>query len=242
MKGESLATKSRWQRPEKFFPVVVEDFFTSPEVIMEYGKSLPKEVVGNQPGKRSKQFWEIDAELHNTILRKILSCYYDLDYVNISWKLSNMSFHEIPRFHEAKSNIKNKGWIHQDVGVYSPDGPDDEVAGLIYLTPDIDPDSGTSLFNLKPGAVIQPEEESKQEGWVEHRKKFDEKLCFKNFFNRMIMYDACEWHAANSYWNDGDVRLTLAFFIGGIRGSEYPLKIIKNNEYESIIKDQIGKK
>ena len=106
---------------------------------------------------------------------------------------------------------------------------------MIYLTPDIDPDSGTSLFNLKPGAVIQPEEESKQEGWVEHRKKFDEKLCFKNFFNRMIMYDACEWHAANSYWNDGDVRLTLAFFIGGIEASTFPLKRVKHWDRERSI-------
>ena len=231
MEGESLATKSRWPIVEKFFPVVVDDFFREPEAIVNWGKQLPKEVVGNQPGKRSKQLWELDPELHNTILKKILSCYYDLDYMNLSWQVSNMSFHEIPRFHEAKSNIKNKGWIHQDVDVFGSD----EVAGLIYLTPGIDEDSGTSLFNLKPNTIIKSEEESKELGWVEHRKKFDEKLCFKNFFNRMIMYDSCEWHAANSYWNDGDVRLTLAFFIGGIEASTFPLKRVKHWDRERSI-------
>ena len=151
--------------------------------------------------------------------------------MNISWQVSNMSFHEIPRFHEAKSNIKNKGWIHQDVDVFGSD----EVAGLIYLTPGIDEDSGTSLFNLKPNTIIKSEEESKELGWVEHRKKFDEKLCFKNFFNRMIMYDTREWHGANSYWNNGDDRLTLAFFIGGIESlSEFPLKRIKHWDRERL--------
>ena len=156
MEGESLATKSRWPIVEKFFPVVVDDFFREPEAIVNWGKQLPKEVVGNQPGKRSKQLWELDPELHNTILKKILSCYYDLDYMILSWQVSNMSFLEIPRFHEAKSNIKNKGWIHQDVDVFGSD----EVAGLIYLTPGIDEDSGTSLFNLKANTIIKSEEVS----------------------------------------------------------------------------------
>ena len=238
MEGKNLATKSKWLTPDKFFPIVVDDFFDAPEVLMKYGKSLPMEIVGNQPGKRSKQFWEIDSVLHNTILKKILSCYYDLDYTNLSWKLSNMSFHEIPRFHEEKSNVKNKGWIHQDNVIHTTgqgDVADDEVAGLIYLTPDIDTDSGTSLFNLKPNAIIKPLDEQKE--WAEHRNNFEEKLCFKNIFNRLVMYDAREWHAANSYWNgDGkDARLTLAFFIGGIEGTEFPLKRTKNYEIEKLL-------
>ena len=226
MEGKSLATKSRWQSPSKFFPVVVENFFREPEVIMEWGKSLPKEVVDDRPGVRSKQLWEIDVELHNTILKKILSCYYDLDYVDISWKLSNMSFHETP---------PGVGFIHQDVGVYSPDknAPDNEVAGLIYLTPDIDPNAGTSLWNLNPGTIIKPKDSVTEE---EHNRNFSEKLCFKNFFNRMIMYDAAEWHAANSKWTEGkDARLTLAFFIGGIESSTFPLKRVGHWDRERSI-------
>ena len=54
------------------------------------------------------------------------------------------------------------------------------------------------------------------------------------------MYDTCEWHRANSFYNgDGeDARLTLSFFIGGINVN--PLKRIKNSEYESTIKSQVG--
>ena len=52
------------------------------------------------------------------------------------------------------------------------------------------------------------------------------------------MYDTNEFHGANSYWNDDDKdpRLTLVFFIGGIRSSgDYPLKRIKSSEFENVI-------
>jgi|TARA_B110001454_G_C12647287_1_gene403864 hypothetical protein len=231
MEGKSIATKSRWAKPSKFFPIVVDDFFDAPKDIMEYGKSLPKEIVGDKPGVRSKQLWELDPQLHNAILKKLLSCYYDLDYMDISWKLSNMSFHRLHREAEAKDDPRNRGFIHQDNNVHSDTGPDNEVAGLIYLTPDIDPDSGTSLWNLKGGEIVEPKGESDEK---DHNAKFAEKFRFQNFFNRMIAYDSSEWHAANSCWNyDGeDDRLTLAFFIGGISVNKFPLKRIKDMDYE----------
>ena len=225
--GQSLATKSRWCRPSKFFPVVVDDFFDNAHAIMEYGKSLEKDDLGgDKPGMRSKQLWEINPELHNDILKRVLSIYFDLDYVDISWSLSEMSFHRNPPSGQIKQEDENKGFIHQDAIIERKrqNGVDNEVAGLIYLTPDIDPDSGTSLWNLKPQEIIRPSGESNVNT---HNVKFTEKLRFQNFFNRLIAYDACEWHAANSYWSDGEDRLTLAFFIGGIETTSWPRDRIK---------------
>ena len=252
--GISLATKSRHNTPENFFPVIVDDFFNDPEALVDFGKSLPKEGEDRQPGRRSQSLWEIDHNLCRAILLKIMSCYYDLDYIDLAWDNSIFKFQEIPRFSENKNDVRNKGWIHQDpiVDLY-------QLAGLIYLTPDIDPNSGTSLYNLKSQesnrvhkihskdvlfAHNHYDKEEYTKSYIEHRECFSEKLRIYNIFNRLIMYDTREFHRANSYYNgDGkDARLTLAFFMGGIRGSEYPLKRIKNNEYESIIKDQIGKK
>ena len=143
--GRSLATKSRNRTPKCFFPVVVDNFFDDPEALVDYAKSLPMESdpEGRWPGKRSKQLWEIDEILHNTIVLKILSCYYDLEYMDISWSFALLGFQEIPRFSKNKNDIKNKGWIHQD------DTAGEKLAGLIYLTPNIDLDSGTSLFDVK---------------------------------------------------------------------------------------------
>ena len=74
--------------------------------------------------------------------------------------------------------------------------------------------------------------------YLEQQEFLEEKLRFQNIFNRMILYDAMEWHAANSYYHEDekDPRLTLAFFITGIESnignggpkSEFPLKRIKN--------------
>ena len=249
--GSSIASKARYKTPENFFPVVVDNFFKDPEELMKLGKSLPKEIIGKQPGKRSKQLWEIDDTLYSTILQKILSCYYDLDYVSLTWSASNMCFHEIDRFSEDKNDIRNKGWKHQDGNV--------TVAGLIYLTPDIDPDSGTSLWSLKPNVEIEIQAKSYfdqyKKGWylddgtptdgeeyvksyLEQQELLTEKMRFQNVFNRMIGYDSMEWHGANSYYHqDGkDPRLTLAYFIEGINSeignggpkSDFPLKRIKN--------------
>ena len=226
--GENIATKSKWKSPDKFFPIIVDNFFEDPLSVRWMGQQVPKETVGNQPGLRSKQFWEIDQILHNAIIKKALGCYFDLDYVNLTWKLSNMNFHEM-------SAEDGKGWIHQD-NIVQNAGADNELAGLIYLTPIISYNSGTSLFTLKDGAVVRPEEETKQAGWQEHRDKFNEKFRFENVFNRLIMYDAKEWHAATEYV---DNRLTLAFFIGGIEGVEFPRQRISRED--NIIEARIGK-
>ena len=258
--GKSQATKSQFNAPKNFPPLFVDNFFDDPSAIVKYGKSLPKEIGGKSPGRRTKQLWAIDDVLHTTIIKKALSSYYDLDYVSLTWQKSDMSFHEIPRFSEDKNDIINKGWIHQDGSVDVPT----DVAGLIYLTPDIDPDSGTSLWSLKkPDVKIKIQANSfydpndqrwhNEDGtgsngdvyrklYLEQQESLVEKLRFQNIFNRMIIYDPMEWHAANSYYHeDGkDPRLTLAFFIAGIDSdSEFPLRRVKSKEFNSIIAESI---
>ena len=262
--GSNVATKSRWPSPDKYPHIVVDNFFNDPDTLVRLGKTLPNEVVSRQPGRRSKQMWEIDEILHNAIIRKTLSCYYDLDYVTISWATSNLSFHTIDRYDSAKESELNKGWIHQDVMIKQGFG-DDEVAGLVYLTPGIDQDSGTSLWTLKPNVKVDTQApayfDQDQQAWINedtqmggeeyitgyksHMEKFTEKLRFQNVFNRMIMYDSREWHAANSYYHeDGqDPRLTLAFFIGGIESlSDFPLERIRNPAFDDLISARIGNK
>jgi hypothetical protein len=257
--GISLATKSRWRTPEHFFPVIVDNFFDDPEGVMNYGKALPKasDPAGMWPGERSDFLWEIDQTMQNAIISKVLNCYFNLEYVDISWNSSSINFQEIPRFSENKNDIRNKSsYIHQDL--YE----DFELAGVVYLTPNIDPESGTSLYNIKSTKSSSKDDlhifdEEKQDTFTEffkggqfdieeytknmktHEEKFVETLRVSNIFNRILMYDTCEWHRANSYYNsDGeDARFHLGFFLGGL--SVHPLKRIKNNECEYIIQDRL---
>ena len=165
-----------------------------------------------------------------------------------------LNFQIIPSLDKDKNSRKNKGWIHRDgvdprgehmpveeenPGVISP-----ELAGLIYLTPDIERDTGTSLFVMKKDKTLDDwdetvgerkplykgdpvNDEEIKEQWEKHRSCFIEKLRFENIYNRLIMYDAKEFHAANSYYTSKDNRLTLGFFLGGIQANKMPLQRIK---------------
>jgi len=260
--GSYIAPKSKYNEVDKFFPVCVDDFFDDPERIVNYAKSLPKkpDPEGTWPGKRTELLWKIDKDLATAILLKIMSCYYDLTYQNVSWKRVNMCFQETPAYCKTKNDVRNKGWIHFDAS------EDFEIAGLIYLTPDIDLDSGTSLFKLKkqndekyrPDPISWPrqmlhrnkngvtgyEEEFDEEYFTkkykEHENLFIEKTRFANIYNRMIMYDTNEFHRANSYYNDAgkDARLTLVFFIGGLNIDTYPLERPRDKENDEFITER----
>jgi hypothetical protein len=249
--GSHIAPKSKHNKVEKFFPVSVDNFFDNPDRIVKYAKSLPKEPdpIGKWPGKRTEALWKIDKELNDAIVLKIMSCYYDLSYQNVFWEHAVLLFQEIPTFSKNKNDVENRGWIHFD----SNGGR--ELAGLIYLTPDIDPDSGTSLFEMKSHKeyttvphlqfakhLMYKEDETIDPAYYAKRYKeeeecFIEKTRFANIYNRMIMYDAKEYHRANSFYiDDGkDARLTLVFFIGGLNVEKYPLERIKGGEYDEFI-------
>ena len=246
-------------RPDKFWPVTLDNFFENPDEIRELGlRSLESDKViksrdddGEWPGYRSEPLWEIDEELTHRITEKILSCYFNLDFERISWDQSWLQFHLISSLDKDKNNIKNKGWIHRD-GI-DPRHPQkaqfdnvrsEELAGLIYLTPDIERNTGTSLFNMKKDKTLKDwdkthearmplfkgdpiNDEEIKEQWEKHRSCFIEKLRFENIYNRLIMYDAKEFHAANSFYTSKNNRLTLVFFIGGIRANKWPLERVR---------------
>ena len=249
--GSHIAPKSKHNEVVKFFPVSVDNFFDNPNKIVRYAKSLPKEPDpdGQWPGKRTEVLWKIDKELNDAILLKIMSCYYDLTYQNVAWEDGNLHFQEIPEFSKNKNDARNKGWIHFDSTEY-------DVAGLIYLTPDIDPDSGTSLFTLKQQNnteflayqkqsakhLLYKEDDTIDKDYYakkmkDHEKLFIETTRFANIYNRMIMYDTNEFHRANSYYNDvgKDARLTLVFFIGGLNIDTYPLERPRDKENDEFI-------
>jgi len=253
--GSSIAPDTKLTEVVKFFPVCVDNFFDDPDRIMNYAKSLSKypDSNGRWPGKRTKPLWEIDDELNHALLLKIFSCYYDLSYQNVSWEGSELYFQEIPTFSKNKNDVKNRGWIHTDVADH--EGMIGEVAGLVYLTPDSDPDTGTSFFKMKQNDkecvpynrqfakhLLYRENYTVDEDYYikkvkDHEKLFVEKTRFANIYNRMIMYDTNEFHRANNYYiKDGkDSRLTLIFFVAGLKVISYPLERIKGGEWDELI-------
>ena len=221
----------------KYFPVCIDNFFSNPNLIREFGLSLSKtsDVNSVWPGVRSLPLCEIDKSLNDQIILKILSCYYDLRFVDVSWEASGLLFQVIP------SGAKlNEGWIHKDI--------DYDLAGLIYLTPNANLDSGTSLYNIKPEeeknympfASLSEQrsiDKTINENYLKQLKlnndKFYLKTKFQNIYNRMIMYDSLEYHGANNYYTGTDDRMTLIFFLKNIKSTrtKYPLQRVKDTAH-----------
>ena len=87
-----------------------------------------------------------------------MSCYFDLEFQTVfRWAEAHLYFQDISNFDENKNSVKNRGWIHRDTNHW-----DKRVAfsGLIYLTPDIDLNSGQYIVVIsdKNGSVINTQQ------------------------------------------------------------------------------------
>ena len=56
---------------------------------------------------------------------------------------------------------------------------------------------------------------------------FQETTRYSNVYNRMIAYDSCEFHRANSFDTNSKNRLTIVGFINGIEMEEMPLERVR---------------
>ncbi len=223
---------------KNFYSVCVDNFFKNPDDIRNWGLSLKKEpdAKGKWPGKRSLILHDIDEKFANELILKVFSTYIDLKYVSVRWKESQVMFQEISPY---ENDILNKGWIHQDTGM--------QLAFIIYLTPDADVNSGTSLFSVKKeiqksfyhkrhyekeklfkGEDVDINEYDK--AISDNENIFQETTRYSNVYNRMIAYDSCEFHRANSFDTNSKNRLTIVGFINGIYMEEMPLERVRKIE------------
>jgi hypothetical protein len=219
----------------KYFPTLcVDDFFDTPHRVREFALRQKYETTSNMwAGARTDEIFNLDKQLFEMFSHKVISLFMDTDDVD-SLTLS-ARFQKIPRISTVHPEL-NQGWVHDD--------GENVFAGLVYLNPDPNPNSGTSMFSLKPEtAPFDPElseiKRSLYDGTLDdhskavaaiakHNDKFVETAKFNNVFNRLVCYDASVFHKANSYDNDDD-RLTLVFFLKEISAKSIP--ILRSRKY-----------
>ena len=215
----------------KFFPLTVgDDFFEHPDYVLDLAKSVEysEEDFTYYPGVTSKKnLHEIDRELFQWVMEKIISLYWDLKYTNINWDCK-MDFHKI----EPREGILNKGAIHYDSESVS-------MAGVIYFNKDTIKDTGTSFYKkkeehqfytltdeyLKPlekyhAGLDVPEIDTIYE---KHYNMFEETIRVQNQYNRLCCYSPEVWHGPTTYGDS--TRYTLRIFTSYLNSSEqnYPL-------------------
>ena len=129
------------------YPItIVDDFFEDPDAIVKMANELkyyPPD-TGNWPGMRTKQLHVVEDRFFQYFGEKIMLLFHDNtpEY----WKLQS-HFQKILPFHEDQYDKLNRGWIHQDLDTY--------FGGIVYLTKDPEPDTGTSIYKTTTGFAMQ---------------------------------------------------------------------------------------
>jgi hypothetical protein len=189
-------------------------------------------VEGNYPGKRTKRLDELDKNFFNQFCNKLLSVFFDLDSESISYEIDT-SFQLIPSVDPNPMSPKNMGWVHYDENVI--------FAGVIFLTPKIDLNCGTSIFKLVDKEKLDLSNAKKDfykngidsdyDNRIQrHRDAYIETIRFNNVYNRLIAFDSSCAHGVNSYYSDSDLRLTQVFFVTKIGTNTKP-PILRQKKY-----------
>ena len=211
------------------YPItIVDDFFEDPDAIVKMANELkyyPPD-TGNWPGVRTKQLHVVEDRFFQYFGEKIMLLFHDNtpEY----WKLQS-HFQKILPFHEDQYDKLNRGWIHQDLDTY--------FGGIVYLTKDPEPDTGTSIYKTTTGFAMQYASELKlkerkyrgeEVDREEYCKAYDaahaqykESVKIENVYNRFVMFNNKTHHGVQTFGTKE--RLTLNFFGMEVTGKKPPL-------------------
>jgi hypothetical protein len=210
--------------------ICVDNFFDNAYQIKNYAKTLnyKKDLEGKWPGERTELIHLINQDLFLLTTKKILSLIYPMTWKKLAWKGDQY-------FQKIQGNVyKNKGWVHKD--------DDFEFTAIIYLSEH--KECGTSIYHPKNfnNTIINTkdkEEKYKNQNLIEKENKlllenndrFEKTMNFNSKFNRLILFDGNQYHAAEKF-NEENVtedRLTLITFFSIINGEDikFPISEMK---------------
>ena len=215
-------------RMRNFPSICIDNFYPDPDSIRNFALSQKyfKSEDGKWPGKRSDLIHEINFDLFNQFSNKLFSVFYDFSTTNVRWEIET-SFQLIESLSDVEDDIKNKGWVHTDdaSGI---------LAGVIYLSPNADPNTGTSVYDLIDKSKMD-QTDIKQKFYLDgtdvgnydeiltkHNSGFTETIRYNNVYNRMVMWDGSQWHGVNSFYTPHEPRLTQVFFVKKLEADSNP--------------------
>lgn len=211
------------------FPTVVaDDFYPDPYAIKKIATRLEyrKDLKGAFPGKRTMPLHMVDQALDQFCNIRFLSLYFDVaQNADMQWAIS--SYFQLVDPIAPQDNPLNKGWTHVDTNSI--------LAGVVYLDQNADTSSGTNLYRAKENidpSIADDATNARREFYKtgtampgyeqalnEHNSKFTESVVVKNYYNRIVAYDAHVWHRANTHYTGTGPRLTQVFFVNDLKNA-----------------------
>lgn len=204
---------------------VVDNFFEDPMAVRQYAleQEYSLDHTNAFPGTRTKWMHELNYDLFEIVNFKFLNIFFpDRSFTFIC----DCFFQLVPSHYQS-------GWIHRDTN--------NLVSGIIYLNPNPDPDSGTTIYkqktpwtrikNIKEKELAYSQQTNDPVSMEENNSQFRESIIVKNEFNRLIAFDGHLPHSANQFKSNTpeEPRLTMVFFIYSIHSKiPYPMIRMRN--------------
>lgn len=215
-----------------YYPITcVDNFYTRPDEVREFALSLDyeKESV-SYPGKRTKHLHLINPDFFDVFCRKFMSLFHDFEAnQNVTWEIDT----QFQIIEPDEIHTINEGWIHRDPGILS---------GVIYLTPDIPLDYGTSFYRPKKeyryAKIINCDHKDEyyfsqnknlnvdfyQQKLRENNDRFEQVAKFSNIYNRLITFSGGYYHKEDKlYTKNTSPRLTQFFCVRKVGSSYFPI-------------------
>ena len=207
--------------------MIVDDFFTDPERVVELSKTLKyNSTDGLYPGKRSEKLHLVDKAFFDWSTAKIIALLYPMHSNIIELKAFQM-FQRVP-----PKVYGDAGWVHHDH--FS------EITSVIYLSHN--KNSGTSLYKGRHFIVGSDHNKEKEDFYKSLKNKeqaeafrkkandkFEKTVDMQSKFNRLVMFDSHHWHQSTDHVTDDTERLTLITFFMEItgKGIRYPIPTMR---------------
>lgn len=189
--------------------IVIDNFYENPYEVREFALKQEFYTHSYHPGYRSKNFATLE---HKTIFESILNSFIDkiVNFSLINDNLDNGVFQYNTSF--------DRSWIHVDD--YNKDNENNKIwSGIIYLTPDAPPSSGTGFFRFIDGTMNS--NDLKLTNNEEYLNKYNKDITkweivnnIGNVFNRLILFPSNQYHMSMDYFgiDKYDSRLIQIFF------------------------------
>ena len=194
------------------YPVtIIDNFFADPDAVVKMASEFEyfEDKSGAWPGKRTRSLFDLNEEFARCFAEKLFTVFYRQvpNYIQL-----DLTFQIVNPFDESR----NGGWIHADCPCH--------FGGIVYLTKDPDPDTGTSIYTPNNGyyAIKNEIKEMHYRGEDVHstlyetaynhmKENFTETVNVSNVYNRLMMFDGATFHGVRTFGNKP--RLTMPFFV-----------------------------
>ena len=179
--------------------ICIDNFYNDPDEVRRVALNAEYSTEGNYPGIRTKPMMTDSME---QIIKDAINLNQEYNF----GKQYCGSFQYTTAF--------DRSWIHADGTT--------EWAGVLYLTPNAPPSSGTGFFKFKEGGYTRYTGDKAMDKYIDSCSqdltKWEKITEVANVYNRLILYDARQFHMSLDYFGNDmyDGRLFQTFFFSSI--------------------------